>query len=467
MVYDVRKNVIDRIMLFNFEQEFISDVCTGVSITYIKFFKKVVEILNTNIFKNKEIIVIMNNSLELCMLYFASMFSDSIIIPVDPEKPAIEIEQIKREHPGAYIITEFSNGNNLENINYICKETIIDLFKKIDYDREYLVTYTSGSTGNPKGVIHSAGNLFYSAIAFGEHISYNNEIIMSHTMPMTYMAGILNTIFLPFIFGGKIILLPRFNVKNSMLFWKNIEKYNVNTFWLSPTMLHLLMKIDKGNSIVDYFANRKIWFSVGTAPLSPKLKEEFEKKYKIKIYVSYGLSETLFVTSGNEDTNYNDSVGRVINGAEVYINTDKEILIKVPWIYKGYIENREVINKMETIYKSGDLGMLLENELKVTGRKKDLIIRGGININPGDIENCINKLEDIDEICVGPVMVNNEERIVCWYSGDDLDENKINNVIIEQLGRKYKIDYFRKLKSLPKNLNGKIDKKNLIKGFGK
>ena len=121
MVYDVRKNVIDRIMLFNFEQEFISDVCTGVSITYIKFFKKVVEILNTNIFKNKEIIVIMNNSLELCMLYFASMFSDSIIIPVDPEKPAIEIEQIKREHHGAYIITEFSNGNNLENINYICK----------------------------------------------------------------------------------------------------------------------------------------------------------------------------------------------------------------------------------------------------------------------------------------------------------------------------------------------------------
>ena len=96
---------------------------------------------------------------------------------------------------------------------------------------------------------------------------------MSHTMPMTYMAGILNTIFLPFIFGGKIILLPRFNVKNSMLFWKNIEKYNVNTFWLSPTMLHLLMKIDKGNSIVDYFANRKIWFSVGTAPLNPKLKE--------------------------------------------------------------------------------------------------------------------------------------------------------------------------------------------------
>ncbi len=458
---DVRRNVIDKVKSFPYDKEMVLDSISKQKFSYRKLFtlayRSREDVLET---ESEEIIAILDNSIELLILYFAAMFTGKIIIPVDPQKSENEIELIIKIHNNAKVIRNVYLCN-LEEL--LSDRKIEELFLDIDFDKIFLVTYTSGSTGTPKGVMHTAGNLFYSAIAFGKKLKYNEETILCHVMPMTYMAGILNSIFLPFIMGGKIVVFPRFSVKNAMMFWKNVIKYQGNTFWLSPTMVHLLMTVDRGNMVVEYFRDKTITISVGTAPLPLDLKRKFERKYNVKLYQSYGLSETLFITSEDEMSSGDGSVGTLLEDVELSMDYDFEILVHVPWMFQGYsnVGTKEYFK--EGNYITGDLGKWREGELYITGRKKDLILRGGINIYPQDIEMCLGSWNGIEEVSVGSVFIGNEERIVCWYTGKKQKEGNLNNKIVKELGKQYKIDYFVYLDELPKNLNGKIDKIKLKK----
>lgn len=370
---DMKDNVINRVKKFSYDREMVFDTVNKESYSYRKLFSLAYQMAN-EIRKDrlnsrsKEIIAILDNSMELFLLYFAAMFANTTIIPVDLQKSENEIELIIQQHPDAAVIRDIVIKNTERLLE---DEKIQELFSRIDFDRIYIITYTSGSTGKPKGVMHTAGNLFYSAVVFGEKLKYNKDTIICHNMPMTYMAGILNTIILPFIMGGKIIVFPRFSIKNALGFWKHAVAYQVNTFWFSPTMVHLLMKIDRGNTVIEYFKESNITISVGTAPLSVDLKKKFENKYHIKLYQSYGLSETLFLTSADETTKEEGSVGSLLNEVELKIDQDTfEILIAVPWMFKGYTNAKTEDYFKEGKYITGDLGKWIGQELFITGRKR-------------------------------------------------------------------------------------------------
>jgi len=402
-----------------------------------------------------EYMVVLDNNIELFVYLFAAMLHNQVIIPVDPEKKPGEVQFIQNIHPHAVYI-DFCHLP--ECVTLLSDEKILQAFKNIDYHKDFLITYTSGSTGEPKGVVHSAYNLFYSALVFGKQLGYNKETKMCHTMPMTYMAGILNTIILPFIMKGQIVLFERFHVKNVMKFWKNVIKYEVNTFWLSPTMLHLIMKIDKGETVKKYLHSVGARFSVGTAPLTKELRREFEEKYQVSIFQSYGLSETLFISSADDQHLSAGSVGRVLDDVNLEFEESGEILIDVPWMMKRY-ENADTLQfYKDGKYISGDLGEIRYGELYITGRVKDLIIKGGLNIRPADIEEVIRSLDGIEEVAVLSFHKDNEERIACCYSGKKINGTIANGRIIEKLGKAYKVDKFLNVDMLPYNLNGKIDK---------
>lgn len=459
---DVKNTLNLLIEELNFDDIFVYDAVNEKKYTYYDIFAKA-DFLGKNILESSNIVV-MQNGIELLTIYFAALFYGCQVIPVDPEKSVSEIELIKSYHKEAKVLNETDIHFGTTDI-VTDRKCVKELFANIDYGVDYLITYTSGSSGNPKGVIHSAGNLLWSAINFGKRLGYSKKTCMCHVMPMTYMAGILNTIYLPFIMGGSIVLMERFGVKNANKFWKNVIKYQVNTLWLSPTMLHLIMIIDKGDEVKKYVGENSMTISVGTAPLSDALKAKFEEKYNVKVYQSYGLSETLFITTADQKLKHNVSVGRILDDISLTFGEDKEILIDLPWMFKGYV-NENTENYFEgKKYKTGDLGEWREDELIISGRKKELIIKGGINIYPKDIENCINEKFNLDEVCVGSKVIDEEERIICWYVGEEIEEKKLNDSVINKLGLHYKIDYFVKVEKIHKNLNGKVDKKKLVEEF--
>lgn len=456
------------------EENFIFDSNNDRKIKYSEFLSETVSIkreLNKREIKSGNILcTVLNNSSDFIKIYFAALISNFTIVPIDPEKGKEEINEIiDYVKPKAIIVDKTGYDFFQDTIQFkdISSETLcekkdcLSMLSDIDTERDFLITFTSGSTGKPKGVVHSIKNLILSAISFNEKFNFNSKNVFLHNFPMSYMAGILNSIFLPFICKSKIVVDQRFSMKSAMNFWEIPMKYSVNTFWFTPTIIGLLLKFDRGDEGKKFAKKNKVIGCVGTAALNHTIKKEFENRYKIDLFESYGLSEVLFVSTNSPGLN-NENVGKLLEDVKLNFK-DKEILIKVPWMFKKYQNLEKEDYLVNDHFISGDLGQISENNiLTITGRKKDLIIKGGINISPKKLEDfIINEKFFKESVVLGFPDKVLGEKTVCFIltSGNQNNlKKKLNKKIVEKLGKDFHIDEFIELNEIPKTVNGKIDK---------
>ncbi|ABX12041.1 class I adenylate-forming enzyme family protein [Nitrosopumilus maritimus] len=461
--YDIFKN--------NWNEYFIFDTITQKKIKYSEFYNEIqlcIDKLTKNgITEGSTICLILENSYNFVKIIFSCIFSNLTVVPIDPQKGSEEIKEIIDSVNPQTII--FDNQKNIFSKNSIeiskivndtqfSKPQKLEQIRNIDSDKDFLITFTSGSTGKSKGVIHSLKNLIHCSLSFNEKFHFNSKNVFLHCLPMSYMAGILNSIILPFISNSKIVIIPRFTVKTVLDFWSIPLKYSVNTFWFTPTMIGLILKFDRKNKID--LSDKNLIGCVATSSLNTSVKNDFEKKYDIELFESYGLSELLFVST-NSPNNNSFTAGQLISGTNVKFDND-EILVKVPWMFKKYF-NSEKNNLENNYFSTGDLGKISkDNLLIITGRKKDLIIKGGINISPKKIEDFILNKKFLKECVIlgfpDPIL---GEKIVCFILKNSIDtdsKKELNKKIVEHLGNDYHIDEFKELIEIPKNINGKIDK---------
>ena len=184
---------------------------------------------------------ILPNSIDLIVMYFVSLIMQLVVIPIDPTKNKHEIDEILSYVNYKVTICNTKTHNHIPKsidityFNLVLKNHTnyndLNIFTRLNYDSLFLITFTSGTSGSPKGVMHSFNNLILSAIAFNKKFNFNKKNTFYHNLPMSYMAGILNLLVLPFISESKIVLGKRFNVSDTLAFWDIPIKYNVNTFW--------------------------------------------------------------------------------------------------------------------------------------------------------------------------------------------------------------------------------------------
>ena len=139
--------------------------------------------------------------------------------------------------------------------------------------------------------------------------------------------------------------------------------------------------------------------------------------------------------------------------------------VEVPWMFLGYTNEPTEKYFEGSYYKTGDLARIEDGVLSIVGRSKDLIIKGGMNISPALVESVVSGIEGVDECSVFSILSkDNEELMVLGYSSSKTDselEKTISAAVSEKLGKNYMIDLFYKVPSIPKNINGKNDKKVL------
>lgn len=485
----MKKRLIEQIENMNFSDIFLEDVKRSHPYTYGQFFYEcscLCEILDSES-KCNSIVAILENDVLLVKMYFVALMSKRTIYVIDPQKAETEINEILEQIPQSFLIKEndvivhrkdffdiseetrkISSETVLSKDNI--KELVLEKLKERDFDDCYLVTYTSGTTGVSKGVKHTFNNLLGTAYALQEKVQAPKRNVFLHVMPMTYMAGILNSIFYPFIAELKIVVAERFSVKTAISFWNIVELNQITVFWLSPAMLMMIEQVDRKTIGETYCNEHEMFFLIGTAALTDSMREKFEKRYKVPLYASYGLSETLFIsieTKKSRSATSQNNVGELLTGVEYQI-IDGEMLLNVPWMFLGYT-NTDTEEYFEGVYyKSGDLVDIKDGVLFITGRKKDLIVRGGMNISPARIEKIVNADERIVECAiVGVKNKFDEEQVCCVYvpASKDIDVNAVetstNKTIINQLGKNYRVDIFFSVNSLPRNINGKIDKEKI------
>ena len=444
----------------------------------------------------KNIAILYDNSVEYLILSFYIILKKHTLVPINPQLAPLEILKIIKQSSSIYVLSGKESEKKIKGVkNKIIFNFSLDLkknkgnlkfnkiFKNKNKNKNILLLYTSGSTGIPKGSLLSEKNILSNALRISKHHQISSKTKTLVLMPMFHNNGFIISFMSTFLANGKTIISPA----NFIIykFWSLIKKFEINYTSLMPSVLSMLLNHGgkRQNKSLKIIA-------CGGQKLSRVLLSRFEKKFKTKIIEHYGLTETTAISSVISLKKRNlKSVGKAIRGTTIKLYDDKtkklknhgygEICISGNNIFSGYYNNKKLNRekKIKNFFKTGDYGQIdKKKNLYFVGRKDFLIIKGGENIYPAEIENTIYQFKKVNECAVvgyGDEIYGEEiYAFVKFKKYKSLYEKQLNNFLVKNLARfklPKKIFYFNKdlkVKDFPKTTTQKIkykDLKNILK----
>jgi long-chain acyl-CoA synthetase len=423
-------------------QAFLVDAGTGSEISYGNFHRQAcalaAELHRRGLRKGDRVAVIFPNCCELAVLYFACIYLGAVIVPVNPTlsrselqfilancKPGLVVaspscaDSIRGIHSSVLIVRSAQElpkyGTESDQIRIDALSATADFvpLETADPDDLAVLMYTSGTSAKPKGLAHKLGRMLRNASAFAGAQRIDQDSRFYLTLSMAYMGGLYNLLLLPFLCGASVVVDHVFDARSSLHFWDKAKHHNVNALWLAPTVLSILLRMDRGRTGAEFCRNSVRHAFVGFAPLPLKVKEEFESRYGVALIENYGLSETLFVTARSRTAIGGPGyVGEALPGIRLRVvnerqepvapGVDGEVEVLTPDLMAGYLDAEGRLSKTDAAdwFPTGDVGYLDHGSLIITGRKKDLIIRGGVNISPAAIEEALMQVPGVADVAV-------------------------------------------------------------------
>jgi acyl-CoA synthetase (AMP-forming)/AMP-acid ligase II len=350
--------------------------------------------------------------------------------------------------------------------------------------------YTSGTTGRPKGVMLSHGNVSINSMAVVGELGFNDRDTWIHVAPLFHLADAWSTFAITWV-GGKHVFLPHFSSTEAL---KAISKEKVTTTVLVPTMLNAMLN-DPEIGKFDYSSLRLL--ITGGSPIAPETVKRAMQSFSCEYVQLYGMTETSpFLTLSmpksdqlklpeDKQVEIRSRTGRPYMGAEVRVvradgtdvkadNTEVgEIIARGPTITCGYWKQPEATAqaiKNDWIH-TGDLAVLDEfGSINIVDRKKDMIITGGENVFSNEVEYALYEHEGVAECAVFGIP---DERwgesvhaVVVRKSGfEHLTEDEMINFVRDRLARYKAPRSIEFIAELPKTGSGKIYKKELRDKF--
>ena len=338
-----------------------------------------------------------------------------------------------------------------------------------------VILYTAGTTSTPKGVMLTHKNLYSNAVnASRAHGTQATDTTLV-ALPLSHSFG-LTSMNKAYTYGNQHILMRKFQAEEA---FKLIEKYRVTNFPGVPAMFITML-----NSPDAERYDLSSWKSClsGAAPFPVANLMAFQKKFNVTIFEAYGLSEASPAVSTNHFNRPTKpgSIGQPIPEVEVRIVDDQdqgvsrgdvgELLVKGPNVSSGYYKLPEETAKTFRngwLY-TGDMARMDEDGyLYIVERKKDLVIRGGFNIYPRDIEESLYHHPAVkDAVAIGvpdPVMGEEVKVYVVLKEGIEVSTEELLHYSQSQLAKHKWPKFIERVESLPRNPMGKILRKELRK----
>ena len=269
---------------------------------------------------------------------------------------------------------------------------------------------TSGSTGTPRAVGHRLGDFLGNAARVCQTWDLDESHRFHSTLPMTYMAGYYNLLLLPLSMGASVVIDRSFDSRSVLDFWRVPREREADVLWLVPTIIAMLLKVDRGPDGRAWVRERVRHVACGTAPLDPELRSRFEETYGVPVHDSYGLSETLLATASTpRRPAAARSVGAPLPGIDVRIESNGAVLIRSPDTMLGYLDAASPNGSLrfspptdaDGWFNTGDLGDIgVDGQLRITGREKDIVIRGGVNVSSVEVENALRGVAGAEAVAV-------------------------------------------------------------------
>jgi long-chain acyl-CoA synthetase len=342
-----------------------------------------------------------------------------------------------------------------------------------------VIIYTSGTTGVPKGAVLSHFTLYMNADIPGRVVEFHDDDVVVVALPLFHIFGLSSILNTCVLLGGTMSLVPRFDAAAVL---ELIQRDQATIFEGVPTMFVALLQA-AGEARYD-LPSLRVAIS-GGAPIPAEIIDSFERRFGVTILEGYGLSETASTTTFNisaaERKIY--SVGKPIWGVSVQIWDDQgrprppgpehvgEIVVRGPNVMTGYHNNPQATAAAFAggWFHTGDLGYFDEDGfLFIVDRIKDLIIRGGYNVYPREVEEALYAHPAVAEAAVigVPDATRGEEvhAIVATKAGQLVTEAELIDFVKQRIAP-YKYPRTVEFRdSLPKGATGKILKKELRPG---
>ncbi len=401
------------------------------------------------------------------------------VCPIDARLSAPDIRRRFRSAGIRWIIADSANEAKARQLGCVqvlnLKESLdsgFSPFYAVGPEDEALMLFTSGSTGAPKAVLLTHGNLMANALGVAERTGVTPDDRLLHAMPIFHTNGINNQLIVPLLCGAKVALLEKFRAET---FFDEMQAWRPTYVTGVPTMFSRLLPFTPPKNAISELR----FVRCGAAPLSEQLHKLVEEHLGVPLVLSYGLSEATctsamnppaarkYGTVGTALSNQSISIRDPSNGKMLGPDEEGEICIAGPAVMKTYVPEQgpEVFYEGHCL-RSGDIGKLdADGYLSITGRLKDVIIRGGENISPGSIESVLSSHrsikecvvvgqadQDLGEVPVAFVVLNEAQRF---------EESALKNEIEEKLSRIHVPKYIFEVSSFPVNSIGKIDRKAL------
>ncbi|MBW1998125.1 MAG: AMP-binding protein [Deltaproteobacteria bacterium] len=447
--------------------------------------------------KGDKISFMLGNGYQTTKIFLGTMYSGIVIAPLNLMAQQSQLEYVL-DHSDTKLV--FFASDQEERLRKACEKVDRDIeLIEIDVDSpnvfdpeedlshislpgieendDALLLYTSGTTGLPKGVILSHKNM----VAGGQYTAMAHQLTPEDralcSLPLYHINGEVVTAVAPLVSGGSVVMPHKFSTSN---FWELISRYRCTWFSVVPTIISYLANATeiegKGYSLDQLRFGRS-----ASSALPPSLHRRFEEKFQISIVETMGLTETaapVFSNPIDPAKRKYGSPGQAVgnqakivdkHGNEVPRGTQGEIMIKgdnvMKCYYKAPDKTAEALEPDGWLH-TGDLGYMDEDGFVfVTGRLKELIIKGGENIAPREIDEVLYKHPAVlDAAAVGiPDEDYGEEIIACVVlkPGFSTTEEELKEFCLEHLGKFKTPKVIKIMDEMPKGPSGKIQRLKL------
>jgi long-chain acyl-CoA synthetase len=334
-----------------------------------------------------------------------------------------------------------------------------------------MVLYTSGTTGTPKGAMITHASLFTHTAALVHHVlKLAADDVVLATLPLTHSYGIRMTLLAPFFAGARVVLSARFSPARVH---ELLASEGVSWFPGVPTMFHALA--NSAHAPAAY--PRLRWCLSAGAPLPREVRLKAEAALDAPVRQGFGLTEATFTSVASpDDVGAEDSVGRPVFGVEVRIRDEHgqplpasvpgEVCIRGQNVMAGYLDDDAATQSAlgTGFLRSGDIGLLdAQGRLFIVDRIKDMILRGGFNVYPAEVEAVLLSHPAIlDAVVVGRADAHYGEEVaavIVARAGVALDEVELSAFCRARLSAVKVPRLLGRVPALPVGPSGKVQRR--------
>lgn len=426
---------------------------------------------------------------ENCAAAVAGLFAiwrmDAVAVPVNARQTARELDRVMAHaEPRAILFTTEVSADAAAHADAHGAKAICGAWGTLglvcprgdsdpaDPDVAVLL-YTTGTTGDPKGVMLTHANVRFGGATSANLRAMTPADLIYGVLPTTHVFGLCSVVVAAIHNGAPVRLVPRFDVRSVF----GALRDGITLFSAVPQMHALLMAHARSLGLATLGSRTLRYVSSGAAPLDPTWKREAEAFYGVALQNGYGMTESTAGTAatrnaiGDPDT----SVGPALPGIEIAIDSavaGGEVLTRGPHVMKGYFRNPNETVKVlspDGWLRTGDLGRIDDRgHLHILGRAKELIIHGGFNVFPPEVEAALNDHPGVVQAAVVGRARGGDEEVLAFVQvpdGSVLSAEDLRAFVKDRLAGYKQPAHYVMATTLPAAPTGKILKHKLIETF--